>query len=153
MEINGLPLHPLAVHVAVVIGPLAALVALAYVLRPAWQARLRSTLVVGAVVAVAAVVVAYLSGDSFREANAFFNQPGETADLIDEHEELAGVLLLVTLGFGAVAVLVGLLHTRGGAVRTVLQVLLAAAALGVLVLVVLTGEAGARAVWGSGFEG
>ena len=30
MEINGLPLHPLAVHAAVVFGPLAALLALAY---------------------------------------------------------------------------------------------------------------------------
>ena len=34
MEINGLPLHPLVVHAAVVFGPLAALTALAYVVPP-----------------------------------------------------------------------------------------------------------------------
>lgn len=153
MEINGLPLHPLAVHAAVVLGPIAALIALMYVIRPAWQRRLRGLLMAGAALAVGAVVVAYLSGGSFREANEFFNQPGETAGLIDKHEKLANALLFVTLGFGVVAVTAGFLQSRGGALRVLLQVLLGATAIGVLVLVVLTGEAGARAVWGNGFAG
>ena len=46
MEINGLPLHPLVVHAAVVFGPLAALAALAYVVLPAWRDRLRWPMVV-----------------------------------------------------------------------------------------------------------
>ena len=41
MEINGLPLHVLIVHAAVVFGPLAALSALAYVGLPSWRDRLR----------------------------------------------------------------------------------------------------------------
>jgi Ni/Fe-hydrogenase subunit HybB-like protein len=152
MEINGLPLHPLAVHAAVALGPIAALLALAYVVRPAWQGGLRLPMMGTAVLAVASVVLAYVSGTSFRDANAFFTAPGETADLIDEHASLANVLLAVTLGFGVVAVAAGLLHRRGGAVRLLVQVLLGATAVGVVVLVVLTGEGGARAVW-TGFEG
>ena len=41
MEINGLPLHPLVVHAAVVFGPLGALLALGYVSLPARRDRLR----------------------------------------------------------------------------------------------------------------
>lgn len=153
MEINGLPLHPLAVHGAVVLVPLAALIALAY-LRPGWRDRLRWPLVVAAVLAVVAVVAAYLSGDHFREANDFFNDPSLPAtDEIDDHAELAGYLLWTTVGFGVVALITGFLHPKEGAARWVLGALLGVAAVAVVVLVFLTGEAGARAVWGDGFKG
>ena len=143
MEINGLPLHPLVVHAAVVFGPIAALVAIAYVVRPAWQERLRMPLVVMALVSVASIVTAFLSGDSFRGANAFFAENAQ----IDEHEQRAGLLLWVTIGFGVVALLAAFWQRRSPAVRGGLHVLLLAAALGLLVLVVLTGDAGARAVY------
>ncbi|HWI42272.1 MAG TPA: DUF2231 domain-containing protein [Nocardioides sp.] len=153
MEINGLPLHPLAVHGAVVLAPLAALVALAY-LRPVWRDRLRWPMVVTAVLAVVAVVVAYLSGDHFREANAFFGDDSLPAThQIEEHEELAGYLLWTTIGFGVLAVLNGLLHSPAARTRLLLGALLGIGAIAVVVLVALTGEAGARAVWGNGFQG
>ena len=41
MEINGLPLHVLVVHAAVVFGPLAALSAIGYVALPSQRDRLR----------------------------------------------------------------------------------------------------------------
>ncbi|MEZ5096403.1 MAG: DUF2231 domain-containing protein [Nocardioides sp.] len=34
--IGGLPIHPLVVHAAVVLGPLAALLLLGYAFRPGW---------------------------------------------------------------------------------------------------------------------
>ena len=37
MEINGLPLHPLVVHAAVVFLPCAALLALVYAAVPRWR--------------------------------------------------------------------------------------------------------------------
>ncbi|WP_232680735.1 DUF2231 domain-containing protein [Nocardioides sp. R-C-SC26] len=148
MEINGLPLHPLAVHAAVVLAPIAALIALAYLV-PRWRDRLRRPLLIASVVAVVVIVVAYLSGDSFLEANSFF----QGDDKIEEHEELADLLLWVTFAFGALGVVTSWLHARAGAVRVSLNVLLAAAAVATLVLVFLTGEAGARAVWGSGYAG
>ncbi len=143
MEINGLPLHPLVVHAAVVFGPLAALLALSYVVRPAWQERLRVPLVVMTLVTVASIVVAFWSGNSFRDANAFFADNAQ----IDVHEERAGLLLWVTLGFGVVSLLAAFWRDRGAGIRLVLHVLLAMAAVGLLVLVVLTGDAGARAVY------
>jgi len=144
MEINGLPLHPLVVHAAVVFGPLAAVTALLYVAVPRWRDRLRWPMLALAVVAVGSIVLAYLSGDSFLESKPEL----EGSAAVEKHEHRAEQLLWVTIGFGIVAVLDGWLATRPGAVRVVLDVLLAIAAVALLVWVVLTGDAGARAVWG-----
>jgi hypothetical protein len=144
MEINGLPLHPLVVHAAVVFGPLAALAALGYVLVPRWRMRLRWPMVVLALIATGAVVAAYLSGESFLESKPEL----EGSPAVATHEERAGLLLWGTLAFGVVGLVAGWLSTRTGAVRVVLDVLLAVGAVAVLVLVVRTGDSGARAVWG-----
>jgi formate hydrogenlyase subunit 3/multisubunit Na+/H+ antiporter MnhD subunit len=152
MEINGLPLHPLAVHAAVVLAPLVALLALASLV-PAWRDRLRWPLVVGAVVAIGAVALAFVSGNSFRNANEFFSTPpSQITRQIDHHHALALTLLRTSIGFGAVALLSGLLHPKDGPLRWLLGLLLAAGAVAVIVLVALTGDAGAKAVWG-GFNG
>ena len=47
-----------------------------------------------------------------------------------------------------VALVSAWLHDRTGALRIVLDVLLAIAAVALLVMVIRTGDAGARAVWG-----
>ncbi|QYJ05682.1 hypothetical protein KUV85_08380 [Nocardioides panacisoli] len=152
MEINGLPLHPLAVHGAVVLAPIASLVALAYLV-PALRDRLRWPTLVLALVAAAAVLVAYFSGDSFREANDFFNDPGApVTEKIDTHEDRGALLMWWSLAFAAIAVITTALHRRDGWVRWLLAALLAVDAVAVLVLVVLTGDSGARAVW-DGFAG
>jgi uncharacterized membrane protein len=143
MEINGLPLHPLVVHAAVVFGPLAALAAFAYVLLPRWRALLRWPMVVLAVVATGAIVVAYLTGENFLEHKAEL----ESEPQVQEHEERAEQLLWVSIGFGVVALVAGWLSTRTGALRVVLDVLLVVAAVLLIGSVLLTGEAGARAVW------
>jgi hypothetical protein len=148
MEINGIPLHPLAVHAAVVLGPAAALAALLYLV-PAWRDRLRWPMLVLAVTACAAIWVAYLSGQDFLDSGRFDGLAGELAERIEEHEELAETLRLVVTGFTVVAVVTGLLHRRGGAARIVLSVLLAASAVALAVWTFLVGEAGARAVWGA----
>jgi uncharacterized membrane protein len=143
MEINGLPLHPLVVHAAVVFGPLAALAALAYLV-PSWRDRVRWPMVALALVATASIVVAYLSGSSFLDSKPELR----TSPQVQTHEDRARLLLWVTLAFGVVAVVTGLLHSRTGALRIVLNLLLGVGAIAVLVLVILTGDAGARAVWG-----
>ncbi len=148
MEINGVPLHPLVVHAAVVFGPLAALTALAYLLPP-WRDRLRWPMVVLALIAAGSIWAAFLTGEEFFESARFDGVSGVVLDRIEQHEELAGTLRLVVSGFAAVAVLTALAHHRGGAVRALLAVLLLAGALATLVWVVLAGDAGAQAVWGS----
>ena len=143
MEISGLPLHPLVVHAAVVLGPVAALAALGYAAVGRWRDWLRVPMVVVARAAVASIVAAYLSGDSFLEANRALAQK----PWVGTHEERAELLLWLTLGFGVVAVAVGWLHDRPGVVRTTGRAVLGLLALAVLVQVVLVGDAGARAVW------
>lgn len=143
MEINGLPLHPLVVHAAVVLGPLAALTALASLV-PRWREALRWPMVVLAVVATGATVLAYFSGGDLLDSRPELG----TSPQVQDHEELGEQLLWISLAFGAVAVVAGLLRARTGALRIVLDVLLAVAAVVLLVWVFRTGEAGARAVWG-----
>ncbi|WP_426245086.1 DUF2231 domain-containing protein [Nocardioides sp. LHG3406-4] len=147
MEINGLPLHPLVVHAAVVLGPLAALAALAYLV-PAWRDRMRWPMLLLALVATGAIWAAYLTGEDFLDSARFEGLSGPALELVEDHEELADTLRLVVSGFGAVALLAALVHRRGGAVRVLLSVLLLVAAVAVGVWTVLTGEAGAQAVWG-----
>ena len=143
MEINGLPLHPLVVHAAVIFGPIAALVALAFLV-PRWRLTLRWPMVGLAVVATVSIVAAYLTGGNFLEHKPELR----TSPQVQTHQDRAGQLLWVTIAFGVIALLSGWFATRTGALRVVLDVLLGVAAVATLVLVFLTGEAGARAVWG-----
>jgi hypothetical protein len=96
-----------------------------------------------ALVATGSVVAAYLTGNSFLESRPELGQK----PLVQTHEERAELLLWLTLGFGVVAVVAAWLHARTGAPGTVVRVVLGIAAAAVLVQVVRTGDAGARAVW------
>jgi hypothetical protein len=145
MEINGLPLHPLVIHAAVVFGPLAALAALAYALVPKWRDRMRMPMLVLAVVAGLAIVAAYITGNSFLHSKPELEQLQQ----VQTHASRGRITLWVTLAFVVVALGAGYLHERRGAVRVAVSGLLAVAALATLVMVVLTGDAGARSVWGS----
>ena len=147
MEINGLPLHPLVVHAAVVFGPLAALAAILYAVLPGWRDRLRWPMLVLVLLATGAIWTAYYTGINFRGTRDFFNQPPLAAK-IDKHARYANILRWVTTGLAVVAVVAAWLHARGGAVRIVLSAALVVAAGVTLAYVVLTGDAGARSVWG-----
>src|SRR4051794_28553737 len=103
MEINGLPLHPLVVHAAVVFVPLAALAAILYALVPRWRDQLRWPMVVLVLVATAAIWTAYFTGVNFRGSKDFFNE-GPIADKIDKHQHLARILRWVTTAFAIVAI-------------------------------------------------
>jgi hypothetical protein len=146
MEINGLPLHPLVVHAAVVFGPLAALGALAYVVLPARRDRLRWPMLALALLGTGAVVAAYFTGKNLLSSRPELAQ----LELVPAHQVRGGQFFWMMLGFGVLAVAAALLHSRTGAVRVLLNVLLGLAALGVLALAVLTGDSGARAVWEQG---
>ena len=70
-------------------------------------------------------------------------------DRIRTHQGYARTLRWITTGFAAVTVLATWLHGRTGPARTVLGLLVVAGAVLTLIWVALTGEAGARAVWGT----
>jgi hypothetical protein len=153
MNIAGLPAHVLVIHAAVVFGPLAALSALAYVAapyagRPGWRDTLRWPTLVLVVVAVGAIWAAYLTGVSFFASDRFAGVSGELAQRIQKHQNFAGTLRWIATAFGVVTVAATYLHDRAGSSRTLLGALVAVTAIGTLVWVVLTGDAGARSAWG-----
>ena len=149
MEINGLPLHVLAVHAAVVLGPLSALLALAYAALPRYRDRLRWVTLAAVLAGAVAIWVAYLSGEDFLDSDRFRGLQGAARDKIEQHEEYAETLRLLVSGFAVVTVAATWLHRRAGALRWVLAALVAVGAVLTLVWTVLTGDAGAQAVWGS----
>ncbi len=156
MEIGGLPLHPLVVHAAVVFTPLAVLAVVAFALWPRYRWLTRWPTVALTLVAAGSVVVARQSGEALVEARP------ELERLIDNHQERASVLLPLVLvllvlvavgawslgGPSALASGAGGRESRVAALDKVLPALLVLTGLAVLVMVVLTGDSGSRAVWG-----
>jgi hypothetical protein len=146
----GLPLHPLLVHAVVILTPLTALAVALAALWPAARRRL------GLATPIAAAIVAILVPVTVLAGLDLAAKVGSTP-AIQRHEAL-GLLLIpwsVALLLAAVAVhLRERIMTRirrrsvAAAVSATIAVFAVACAIGVTVVVVLTGEAGARAVWG-----
>ena len=155
MEIGGLPLHPLVVHAAVVLIPFSALLAIALGVLPTWRWLVRWPTVVLSVACVGIAFLATRSGESLEEARnlgRLAHQHGERGhQLADLTIVLAVVVVVAALLLPGPS---GLASGRGAVVRRVqyadkvVPVLLVLTALVVLVQVYLTGESGARAVWG-----
>jgi hypothetical protein len=152
MTINGVPLHPLVVHAAVVLTPMAVLAVLA-MLVPRWRWAARWAALTLVVLAAASVQLAAMTGDDLK------HRVGGSA-LIETHEMWAGrlqagtwVLAAATLvAFWVLPHATALRQGRDKAPRLPvlvrpLTLLLPVLAVAVLALVVLTGDAGARAVW------
>lgn len=156
MEIGGLPLHPLVVHAAVVFTPLAVLAAVVFALWPRHRWLTRWPTVALTVAAAGSVVVARQSG------LALVDERPELARLVADHQERANVLVPLVLGLlvvvavgawslggpSALASGAGGRESRVAALDKVLPALLVVVAVAVLVMVVLTGDSGSRAVWG-----
>jgi uncharacterized membrane protein len=146
IKINGLPAHALLVHLTVVLVPLVAVGAIAYLV-PSWRAWLRWPLLVGSVVAFASIWASYLTGDNFKESVPYF-QSGALGEQIEKHEEYADVFRIVGSVFTlALLVVTGWLHGRADKVRVAAGGVVAALAVVTLVYTYLTGEAGAKAVY------
>ena len=141
MEINGLPVHALVVHAAVVFGPLAALAGIAYGVVPRWRDWLRWPLVVTATLALVSIWVSYLSGENLEE------KLGISGPLLETHEERAGILRWSVTGFAVATYVAAWLHTRPGRARYALAGVVAGLGALTLVYTVLTGDAGAQMVW------
>jgi hypothetical protein len=151
-----LPFHALILHAAVVLAPLAALLAIAYALLPRWRYLTRWPTVVMAVVALVTVWMSRLSGQSLLDSRP------ELAPLVREHQERGELLSLLTILFTVVVVVAfwglggpsgfssgsGARTMRPAAIDRGLSLAVVGASLLVLVWVFLTGDAGARAVWG-----
>lgn len=142
MEVFGLPLHPLVVHAVVVLVPLSALGALAVIASGWVRDRYGWLTVAFAVAAAGGAIVAKLAGEALADSLG-------VRALVVNHRMWGELVPYPTVTL-AVALPAALLargrSTVGWWVAAVVTVL---AALAGLILVVLTGDSGARAVWGS----
>lgn len=142
MDIFGLPVHPLVVHAAVVLLPLAALGALVIVISAKARKAYGALVAVGAVVAAGAVVGARLSGEAFAGATTGVGALGT---------HMAWGLLApwpaVALALTTTALVVAGRGKRGP-VQLTLGVLTVIAALASLAVIAIVGHTGATSVWG-----
>lgn len=146
--ILGLPLHPLAVHAAVVFVPLLVVASLAYALVPRWRTRVGWAAVILAVIAPITAVVTRQSGNAFADRLTLPVQ-GDLAT----HQNYGTITMWVTIALGVLTLALVWSRRAGGGstgpawltgALTVLVVLAAGAA---VVYVFLTGDLGSRIVW------
>lgn len=143
MTFFGLPLHPLVVHAAVVLLPLAALGALVIALSARARKSYGWPVVVAAFVAAGAVVAARLSGEDLLQTIPLAGQALTTHmtwGLLAPWP--AGALALTTLFL----VLAGRGRSRPLLITAALLTVLAA--LASLAVIVIVGHSGSTAVWG-----
>jgi uncharacterized membrane protein len=163
-SINGIPLHPLLVHIPVILLPLVTVSVLLMVVWPAARARFGWTTVVLAFVGFAGTVLAGQSGEDLQDAVE------RTTDraAIHQHAELGDQLRLISLMLFLAVLGWQLLQTwsarrtagpdgtdtggpgaGGVGSRTILAAGLAPLVIGVLstVWVIRTGDTGAKQVW------
>ena len=155
MEITGLPVHALVVHAAVVLIPLTALAVIVFAMVPGSRWLLRWPVAIVALACVGLAFLATTSGGSLAQARGL--QP-----LVEVHEERGTLLAGATIGFPVLVALGATLLAGASPLASgrgtwsspapswdkVLVPLLVVAALGIIVLVVLVGHSGSRAVWG-----
>ncbi|MDT0200946.1 DUF2231 domain-containing protein [Nocardioides sp. AE5] len=156
MELNGLPVHPLIVHLAVVLVPAAAVLAALYGTVPGWRWALRWPTVWVSLGAVVSVAYAWVSGRDLLDRKP------ELEPIIQPHQERADILFWCAIVFFVVVVLSafwmggpsGLVSGKGERRRRPPVIELSLAAMLVIFAIVLitmtfaTGEQGARLVWG-----
>lgn len=144
--INGLPVHPLVVHAAVVLVPLTALGVLLMAAWPRFSRSLGWLVALGGVVAAGSSFVAKESGEALE---------GRVGEPGFDHAELGEVMPVLALALLVVAVVLWLIDrsaAREGAaprrgLRIAVAVLAALVALGNLVWIYRVGDSGAKSVW------
>lgn len=148
-----LPLHPLLVHVTVILIPLAAACLVLAAVWPAARRRLGLLTPILALLAVIAVPITTNAGDWLAD------RVGRTP-LVDRHESLGDMMLPWAIGLFVVALAVWLWHRVADKqprrsrmpVALVLAVAAVIVAVGSVVTIVQIGESGATAVWTGNFS-
>ncbi|MFN8126457.1 MAG: DUF2231 domain-containing protein [Candidatus Nanopelagicales bacterium] len=142
-EVAGLPLHPLVVHAAVVLIPLAALGLLVMASSGARSKRYSPVIVFVAVVAALAAFVSRWSGEQLRLTEVV---------RADRHFTYGAYLPWVALALMVIVIILALMDRQGGgrrnAVGTIVALLGIVVALGAIVGTVIVGHSGAELVWG-----
>lgn len=150
----GLPVHVLVVHAVVVLGPIAALMAIAYAVRPVWRRALAWPTAVVTVLAAGSATVAAASGEELEHR---LRAIGDVSPALETHTQagdLARTVMLVfmVITLGAIFWALRPVTRDGqapatGAVAVIAQVLLVVAGLAALFFVIRAGHTGAEVAW------
>jgi hypothetical protein len=152
--ILGLPVHALVIHAVVVLVPLSALCAIAYVVRPTWRQALRWPTAAGAVISGVTAFVAAESGEALMRRVSQVRASTTNFELLTTHTEWGSRARLVCLVF-MVLTLVALWFARppqeeaprGHALDVLLGTLVVLSAAAALATVAIAGHAGSQVVW------
>lgn len=152
----GLPVHALVIHAVVALAPLAALSAIAYVLRPAWRRVLRWPTAIGAVITGLTAFVAAESGEQLQVRVSQTRANSTDFDLLRTHVEWGDRARIAGLVF-MVLVLAAVWFVRppeqqqprSHPLEVLLTVVVVLASVAVVTTVVVAGHAGSRVVWSS----
>jgi predicted membrane protein DUF2231 len=152
-QVNGLPVHALVLHAAVVFVPLLALGAIVYALVGRWRAKIGWAVLLLAVIAPITALVAMLSGNELHERLLAQGLKGRGAEIIDDHMGYGTLTFWLSLALGVVSIVLVLATRRepGSLPRVAdlgLRVVMVALAAITGYYVYMTGDSGATAVWG-----
>ncbi|GIM96028.1 DUF2231 domain-containing protein [Paractinoplanes toevensis] len=150
-QVNGLPVHALVLHAAVIFVPLLALGAIVYALIGKWRPKIEWAVVLLAVAAPVSTFVAKESGEKLYDRLIGLGLSGKGKEILDDHMGFGSMTFWFSLALGIVTLILVFLNRRGGLPKIAEWVLAAA----MVILAVLsgyyvfrTGDSGATAVWG-----
>lgn len=153
-QINGLPVHALVIHAAVVLVPLLALVAVVYAAFPRWRAKVDWAAVLLSIAAPVTAWVSKESGEELRGRLVASGLKGEALTTIDDHMGYGTLTVYFSLALGVVTLIMVFLTLRRKdrplprAATLALSVIMVALAAVSSYYVFKTGDSGAQAVWG-----
>jgi uncharacterized membrane protein len=157
---DGLPAHPLFVHLPVVLIPVTIIAAIVFTFKDDWLERYGIALALVAIVAMSSIFLTMQAGAALRAA---LNLQGEAAKLISEHAQAAHILAYIYVLFTAVLIVTFAARRISGGMPTglalvdgplssrsmfmALRVVLVLLAISAGYMVFRTGDLGAKAVW------
>jgi hypothetical protein len=153
-QVNGLPVHALVLHAAVVFVPLLALGAIVYVLVPRWRTKTGWAVLLLAVITPLTTLVAKLSGQKLYDRLVARGMKGPGLEILNGHMGYGTRTFWYSLALGVVSLVVVLSNWRQPGllprvVDIVLRVVMVVLALISGYYVYRTGDSGATAVWGT----
>jgi len=144
LMVLGLPAHPLLVHFAVVLFPVAALGVAAIVAIPKLRSRFLGAGVIALALTVPFVFAAVQSGEALEDV---YYEP-------EPHSEYGEMMMPIALGTLAIAVAVWLAikYSWPKHIASSLGFLMVSAAIGASAMTFVVGHSGAEATWGGKSE-
>jgi hypothetical protein len=152
-QVNGLPVHVLVLHAAVVFVPLLALGAIVYALVARWRPKIGWAVGLLSVIAPLCTLVAKLSGEKLYDRLVAQGLKGNGLAILNDHMGYGTRTFWFSLALGVVTLIEVVLTWRGSSKLPMIAQIVFAVVMVVLAVITgyyiyKTGDSGAHAVWG-----